>query len=201
MGNLSGENVGQQTPGQMIKAAREAKQISIGEVAQSLLLSKHTLIALENDDYSSITAEVYAVGYLKAYAKFLQIPVENILAGFHLLKLYSNVDLKSEIKTGDDSSGCSWLKDQRILLGILIFLILSMLLVAVKRINKGTEAISSSQTQDATYSSSDSDTGHLPIVTTEVADGRDSVSSETAKNSEDHVVSESVDTRDHVKQQ
>lgn len=86
----------QQTPGQMLKAARETKKISINDVVQKLLLSKQIVGALEEDDYSKISAQVYAEGYLKSYAQFLQIPVDKLLANFRRLNLYSS----TEVKTG-----------------------------------------------------------------------------------------------------
>lgn len=84
------------TPGQILKAAREAKQISISEVTQRLLLSKNVIIAIENDDYSKIAAPVYAEGYLKAYAQFLQVPVDMVLMSFRRLDVYPKSEIKIE---------------------------------------------------------------------------------------------------------
>lgn len=86
--DLSVANILVETPGQMIKDARVAKQISVAEVVQKLLLSKQIVAALEDDDYSKISAPVYAEGYLRAYAQFLQIPVDIILKSFRKLDVY-----------------------------------------------------------------------------------------------------------------
>lgn len=80
-----------QTSGQILRAAREARRISASEVAQNLLLSKKIITALEEDDYSKIVAQVYAEGYLKAYAKFLQVPIGPVLEGFRMLNIYAPV--------------------------------------------------------------------------------------------------------------
>lgn len=136
MSKLAAATELKQTPGQMIKAAREARQVSLSEVAQNLLLSKQTLIALEEDDYSKIPAEVYAKGYLKAYAKFLQIPVESIITSFRELSIYFKVESKSEIKPKLECKFAVLLKDQRMLLGLLAALVISiLLLVAFKSID------------------------------------------------------------------
>ncbi|MDR1057302.1 MAG: helix-turn-helix domain-containing protein [Coxiellaceae bacterium] len=98
-----------QTPGQIIKAAREARQISLNDVTQGLLLSKKIITAIEEDDYSKIAASVYAEGYLKAYAKFLQIPSENILTSFRRLNIYSNGNI-IKVRTETQSKvNISWL--------------------------------------------------------------------------------------------
>lgn len=88
----------QQTLGKLLKNTREAKHISIGEVAQRLLLSKSTITALEEDDYGKISAQVYAEGYLKAYAQFLQIPAHTVLENFRQLNIYSKQEIKFETK-------------------------------------------------------------------------------------------------------
>jgi cytoskeletal protein RodZ len=90
--------VSEQTPGQLLKTAREARQIGIGEVAQRLLLSKSIIIAIEEDDYSRISASVYAEGYLKAYAQFLQIPADALLISFRHLNVYSKAEVVTETK-------------------------------------------------------------------------------------------------------
>lgn len=85
------------TPGQMLNQARTARNLTEADVAQQLLLSKQIIVALENDDYSKIVAPVYAKGYLKAYANFLQLPVEKILAGFDALNAYPNEEVFNDL--------------------------------------------------------------------------------------------------------
>ena len=87
-----------QTPGQIIKAARDAKQISLNEVAQRLLLSKQIIIAIEEDNYSRIPARVYAEGYLKAYAQFLKIPADEVIARFRNLNIYDDAEKELDVQ-------------------------------------------------------------------------------------------------------
>jgi cytoskeleton protein RodZ len=94
----------EETPGQILKSAREVRQISIGEIAQRLLLSKTTIVALEKDDYSRIPAPVYAEGYLKAYAKFLQIPIDSVLTSFRSLNIYPVSEIKTETNMQNQTS-------------------------------------------------------------------------------------------------
>lgn len=74
--------------GEKLRFARESKKISVSEVSQSLLISRKLIDALENNDYSAIVAPVYARGYLKSYAKFLQLPVDEVLNDFESMKVY-----------------------------------------------------------------------------------------------------------------
>jgi|WetSurMetagenome_2_1015567.scaffolds.fasta_scaffold92451_2 cytoskeleton protein RodZ len=69
--------------GQRLRRAREAMKLTITDISQQLLISKKNLIALESDDYSTIPAEVYVRGYLRSYAKFLKLPIDEILANYN----------------------------------------------------------------------------------------------------------------------
>lgn len=74
--------------GQKLRVARQQKGLTEAEVAGHLLLGKNVIVGLENDDYSSIIAEVYARGYLRAYAQFLQLPIDDILTDFNARGFY-----------------------------------------------------------------------------------------------------------------
>ena len=119
------------TPGQILKAEREAKHIGVSEVAQSLLLGKNTINAIEEDDYSKIVAQVYAEGYLRAYAKFLHIPKNTVIDSFRRLNVYSKPEDKIETKTQTTvQTRLNLLKKRvkiRYILGIITVLILAIL--------------------------------------------------------------------------
>lgn len=90
--NQNDNSQSEPTPGKIIKRAREVKNIAVSEAAENLLLSKQIIIDIENDDYSRIPAQVYAEGYLKAYAQLLQISADNLITGFRQLHIYSQAD-------------------------------------------------------------------------------------------------------------
>jgi len=147
-------NLDKQTPGSMIKAAREAKQINLNEVAQKLLLSKQTILAIEGDDYTEIPAQVYAEGYLKAYSKLLQIPVDLLLASFRNLNAYSNDVYEDRSEVADQTKNDlinivkDLLKDKRkrfVLIGISVGLVLVLVLLLSMQFK-----LFSSKTTDAT---------------------------------------------------
>lgn len=76
------------TPGEILSKARIAKNISIDAVAMELLVSKDRIVELENDNYAKIAAPVYARGYLRSYAHFLQIPDDEVLESFAKMDWY-----------------------------------------------------------------------------------------------------------------
>ncbi len=90
-------------PGKILRQTRENKQITPSDVAARLLISKQIVGDLENNDYSRIPAKVYAEGYLKAYAKFLQLPVDEVISQFRALDYYQDEEIgakpKAELKT------------------------------------------------------------------------------------------------------
>lgn len=74
-------------PGNFLRRHREQVGLSIADVAASLNL-RHTVIeAIERDDYSSIAKLVFVRGYLRAYAKMLNLPSNDIIRAFNKLNL------------------------------------------------------------------------------------------------------------------
>lgn len=76
------ENKHNSALGQRLRQAREAKQWSIEHVAERLHLTRQRVIDLENDQYKNSSAETYAKGYLRGYAKLLGICADEIIDEF-----------------------------------------------------------------------------------------------------------------------
>ena len=68
--------------GTYLKEAREARKLSIKDVARQTNITPKYIEALENEDYSQFPGETYALGFLKNYSDFLALDTD------HLLKLY-----------------------------------------------------------------------------------------------------------------
>lgn len=79
-------------PGQMLKAAREAQDISIETVSKYLHLTIPTILSIEEDHYEKMPAPVYVRGYLRRYAQLVQLSPEDILNAYE-----KNVEIKSKI--------------------------------------------------------------------------------------------------------
>jgi cytoskeletal protein RodZ len=71
-----------ETPGQILRAEREQRKLSVKDIARRLHLNPDYLTAIEQDDYSRIPAEVFTKSYLRMYAGELG------LDGDYIIKLY-----------------------------------------------------------------------------------------------------------------
>ena len=60
--------------GQLLRAEREKKGLTIEEVADALFIRKQVLRALESGDWDALPPAVYVRGYVTLYASFLDIP-------------------------------------------------------------------------------------------------------------------------------
>ncbi len=67
-----------ETIGQQLKQARLAKNLSLAKVVQATRIQAHYLEALEADDFSSIPSAAQARGFLKLYAEFLGLSLEEM---------------------------------------------------------------------------------------------------------------------------
>lgn len=70
-----------QTAGEILRAARLKRKISLTEAEQATRIRQRYLQALEDDDYGALPAGVYSVGFLRNYAIFLGVPPEDVLTG------------------------------------------------------------------------------------------------------------------------
>jgi cytoskeletal protein RodZ len=67
-GNLSSEG---KTIGEILRAAREEKKLTVEQVNRETRISVQTIRALERDDFGSFASETYLKGFLRNYAEFL----------------------------------------------------------------------------------------------------------------------------------
>lgn len=68
------------TAGSLLKEAREARGLSLDEVAAATRVRTPYLEALEADEPQRLPAPVYARGYLRTYAQLLELEPEPLLA-------------------------------------------------------------------------------------------------------------------------
>lgn len=67
-------------PGEQLLAERRAQGLSLGDVARQLKLSVRQVEALERDDYAAFPGPVFVRGFLRNYAKLLQLDPEALVA-------------------------------------------------------------------------------------------------------------------------
>lgn len=67
--------------GAMLAEARERLELSVADVARQLRLSPRQIEALEADDYARLPGKTFLRGFIRNYAKLLQLDPEPLLAG------------------------------------------------------------------------------------------------------------------------
>jgi cytoskeleton protein RodZ len=72
-------------PGQLLKEAREAKNLTPRDVADRLRLRLQIIELLEADDYESFSTPTFIKGYLRSYAKLLDANEEEVFAAYKKL--------------------------------------------------------------------------------------------------------------------
>ena len=68
-------------PGAALRAAREQRGLSISNVSDVIRFSPRQIEALERDDYASLPGMTVVRGFVRGYAKFLQIDAAPLLDG------------------------------------------------------------------------------------------------------------------------
>lgn len=71
------------SPGAKLSAARKEQGLSLGDVARQLKLSVRQIEALERDDYDAFPSRVFVRGFLRNYAKLLQLDLEACIGQVH----------------------------------------------------------------------------------------------------------------------
>jgi cytoskeleton protein RodZ len=65
--------------GEILRSAREAKNLTLEKAHQDTKISVRVLGALEQDDFESFESDIYLKGFLKTYAQYLGVEVSHVL--------------------------------------------------------------------------------------------------------------------------
>ena len=82
-----------QSIGQILVSARERKGMTVKEIADSLRLSVQMIQAIESDQFERFPAVIYLKGYLRSYAKLVELSEEAFL------QMYSQVKVPDDVET------------------------------------------------------------------------------------------------------
>ncbi len=69
--------------GERFRAAREARGLSLSDVAEQIRIRSVYLGAIEDENWTAIGAPVYTRGFLRTYARFLGLDPEEVVADFN----------------------------------------------------------------------------------------------------------------------
>ncbi len=78
----SNENTASKTVGTTLREAREACAYSVAYVAAHTHLKEDVIVALENDNHDQLPSPVFIKGYIRSYAKLLDVDVEDLLGEY-----------------------------------------------------------------------------------------------------------------------
>ncbi|MBC5809828.1 MAG: helix-turn-helix domain-containing protein [Candidatus Eremiobacteraeota bacterium] len=81
------------TLGDEFRAAREARHLSLSDVAEQIHIRSVYLESIERGDWTSIAAPVYVRGFLRSYARFLGLDAEEAVAAYNVILGESGVPL------------------------------------------------------------------------------------------------------------
>ena len=69
--------------GEEFRSAREARGLTLSEVAEQIHIRSVYLNAIENEEWTAIGAPVYVRGFIRTYARFLGLDAEDAVARFN----------------------------------------------------------------------------------------------------------------------
>jgi cytoskeleton protein RodZ len=80
--------------GQMLQTAREAKGLTLNDVAKALKLSQHQVEALEANDWSSLPCNTVIRGFVRNYARMLGLNPGDLMATLDAIQMPKNAELE-----------------------------------------------------------------------------------------------------------
>jgi len=78
------ENYSTRTPGQLLRAAREARDCSLNGAHEGTKISLRLIEAMERDEYHKLSGPLYVKSFLRNYATWLGLDAEQILQVYEL---------------------------------------------------------------------------------------------------------------------
>ena len=85
--------------GQQLRAAREARGLSLAEVAQSLKLGQGQVAALENEEWQLLPGNTMIRGFVRNYARLFGLDVEQLMRGLDAAALQQKPQLAASAGT------------------------------------------------------------------------------------------------------
>ena len=80
-----------ETPGLMLKREREARGLTISELARVTRIPEASLEAIEKNAFEALPAEIFVRGFLRNYARQLSIPTDEIIQAYEAWQRQNNI--------------------------------------------------------------------------------------------------------------
>ncbi len=97
----------QELPGGILKKNRESLGLSRSNIAMKLNLSEKVIASLEQDQYDNLPGKTFVKGYIRNYARFLNICADELIAGFDKIGVAPEgrakglINIRRQVKPGD----------------------------------------------------------------------------------------------------
>lgn len=72
-------------PGRQLREAREALGLTQADICRQLHLEARIVAAIESDDYRNLPPRTFVIGYLRNYARQVNLPADAVIAGYERL--------------------------------------------------------------------------------------------------------------------
>jgi cytoskeleton protein RodZ len=70
------------TVGEMLKTAREKKQLTLPDISQQTRIAVKYLVAIENNNFAQLPPATFTKGFMQNYARLVNLDPKNVLAVF-----------------------------------------------------------------------------------------------------------------------
>lgn len=87
-----------QTLGEKLRQAREAKGVSVSEVAEQTRISPLYIQSIEDDNYKPLPGGIFNKGFVKSYAKFIGVDEQEALADYARLSAETEAASEQPLK-------------------------------------------------------------------------------------------------------
>jgi len=91
--------------GEEFRSAREARGLTLSDVAEQIHIRSVYLNAIENEDWTAIGAPVYVRGFIRTYARFLALDAEDAVAMFNRYAPVERAVATAALTSSDDRGG------------------------------------------------------------------------------------------------
>ncbi len=108
--------------GEEFRSAREARGLTLSDVAEQIHIRSVYLNAIENEDWTAIGAPVYVRGFIRTYARFLGLDAEDAVAMFNRYAPVERAVAATPLSPGEDRSSSS--PSMGAILGVLVAVLL-----------------------------------------------------------------------------
>ncbi|MEZ5306593.1 MAG: helix-turn-helix domain-containing protein [Pyrinomonadaceae bacterium] len=191
--------------GEKLRQAREARDITISEVAEQTRISALYLEAIEKDDYRTLPGGIFNKGFVKSFAKYVGVEEDEALQDYARIVASQETDqpeqetrsYRPEVLTDDSRSGSML---PTIIFAVLILGLISWgVLALVKYIQSqqssvtGTDSIAESNTKPEETPSADANSNAANSNTAEPLPSTESIKLKLSTSADELAITSMVD--------